>query len=246
MDSFSFTENQRKAIFLTLAASLKDADQWPTYLNAIERVVRLAVYKANRDVEKSPLYATQAAKRLGKLREALNRTIQCYGELGLELQLYFEKDLLLHPELSASLTPLEQSTAKRILSSDRFPRALESLAEATNQCAVSLNYQPFFPKTGAPREHAAFQEAVHALMMIFEQATGGMDPTVYSSPTSEEGYDGTFYHFAVAVLRPACLVRPKSFNSALLAAYTSFNNYLKGKQPRKKKTKKKKSNNPPA
>ncbi|MCS6305993.1 MAG: hypothetical protein H8K07_20360 [Nitrospira sp.] len=244
MVSFNFTQKQRQAIRRSLNdVGLEDAIKWPIYLDSIERVVQRALHKSRRDAEEPKLYAQKAHKRLADLYEALNTTIQHYESLGGELQQNLDSFLLLDPLLNASFPASARSTAELVLSSGRLPHALRSLAEATNQCAVSLNHQnDLFPKTGAPKKYVAFHKAVEALMLIFREATG-QTPTVYSNEHSDARYKGTFYPFAVAVLGPARLVPDKQLGSNLLTAYKKFTAFLYKRKPMRKK---KKSNKPPA
>lgn len=235
----SFTKSQKQAIYQTLNdvhtdVTLEVPADWPKYLDAIEGIAQRAVYKAEADAREKPLYATKAHERLAKLHAALSTVIRYYADLGDELQRSLDSFLLLDPLLSASLPASARPTAELVLSSGRLPLALESLAEATNQCAISLNHQPFFPKTGAPRKYPAFNRAVEELMLIFQQATG-QRPTMYSSEYT--GYDGNFYPFAAAVLGPLRLVPGEQLGSNMLSAYNVVTAVLYGRKPTRKKKK---------
>lgn len=241
MVSFNFTRSQQQAIYRTLTAlGLEDATKWPVYLDAIERVVGGALHKAWRNEDEPKLYVQQARKRLVKLHTALNAALQHYERMGGDLQRCLDSELLLDPLLSESLPASAQLTAVQVLSSGRLPLALKSLVNATARCTVSINHhRDLFPKTGAPKNDA-FKNAVEGLMVIFEEATG-QRPKVYSTAHSDKAYDGNFYEFAVAALRPARLIPGEHLGSNILTSYKDFTGWLYGRQqPRKKRKPRKK------
>jgi hypothetical protein len=101
---------------------------------------------------------------------------------------------------------------------------LDSALTAAQLAAKKPNPHVHIQEDGTPRNHA-MRLAVTSLLAIFERATG-IKPTIYSDQYAEEGYNGTFYKFAVACLAPVDLVARKRLSSSILSEYKKWNRVI--------------------
>ncbi len=132
----------------------------------------------------------------------------------------------------------EFSTSTVMDAADQRPYAFGRLLDVALTAVRHAKNRPVNPmitdtqKMGRAK-HRAIRLAVWKLLEIFERETG-IEPTVHRNPRSKVGdagthkyaeviYGGTFLPFAVACLSPANLVPPQSLNSAILSAYTEWN-----------------------
>jgi hypothetical protein len=248
---FSYTADQADTLHTILKAKgLLEAD-WPRHLQAITQTIRLAIA---RETEK-PVYAQPAATKLEELAEALYDPQRIYEALEQTVKSALDHHLaaaaMMHPLLMDSFTPPERLVVERMLSSSRFPLALqiiqaaaaaaaEKLRRGSKPIVISQAALRLLPEdvaktvaarngsrtksilgcrvTGAPKDEA-FRYAVHALMAVYQAATGKrptMSETQHerkdnASCFEERGFNGRFYQFAAAALGPARLI-PKGMS----------------------------------
>jgi hypothetical protein len=247
-----YTDQEADAIHRALiTAHLKPDADWLRLLSDITMLVS-DVCEGHSHPD-TVLYAGDMKRRLQAVLTGLEATANAYDQLGDRLHAHIEaqkqiperchdcgqqqwKDwaALVFEHNGTDIGPLP---TQAVNPSIQRPYALGRLVDhalAAGRQALERPIDPmisYVQKQGAPKNHA-MHLIVTDLLAIFEQATG-TEPKVYTSQTTDNGYAGNFYPFAVACLAPLRLVPRKQLGSSILSVYT-LSVYKQGKNVWKK------------